>query len=210
MNNSSIKELPVQFHDEWILNDTHHFFCEDMLSMNITADLIYTDPPWNQSVLDAFYKRASLPSEPFESFINKRVAHMKELCPKGLIFIEFGLRTFPVIQRAFENNGASLLCTAFCTYTSQYIKQNVSCFSFDSNSPEVYIPENLHEWDVCKYILSHYSKPNQIMLEPFCGMGYQARIGIANGLILRGIEVIPSKFQKIILKTKGDWKCQRR
>lgn len=206
MDKSSIK---IDTGDTWTLNGKHKFYCEDMLNLTIQADFIYTDPPWNQSILNQFYARANAPSEDFFPFLLKRVKHLREQCPEGLIFIEFGIRTYDLLTKSFAFYGGKNLYTEYCTYTPNKIKMIISCFTF-GEPRNIFIPEGLHEWATAEYCISHYSQPEQIMLEPFCGMGYQARIGIKNGLILRGIEIIPTKFKNIITKTKGDWTCQKR
>lgn len=212
MDKSSINSLPVQSEDIWILNDTHKFYCNDMLNIEIPdVSLIYTDPPWNATVLQQFYKRAATEiSDSFIDFLNKRVLHMKHINPYGLIFIEFGLKTYPIIKSLFKKHGAAFLDEKLCTYSTNKTQMVISCFTFGATYPKINIPENLHEWDICTTVLKMYSTPNEIMFEPFCGMGYQARIGIEKGLILRGVELIPSKFEKILHRIKGEWKCQRK
>ena len=101
-----------------------------------------------------------------------------------------------------------MLDKAECTYSSEKTPMVVAGFAKESHK-DFFIPNGLHEWDICRTILEGYSHPGQTMYEPFCGMGFQARIGIQLGLTVIGTEIIPNKFQKIIEKTKGVWRCQR-
>lgn len=202
----------VQFGDHWQLNGLHEFHSNDMLHVDISpVDLVYTDPPWNPSIMKWFYNHSvPRPIEEFSNFLSNRIEKIKTACPTGYIFIEFGLKTFPLLVERFMLSDAKLLAEANCTYTNKKIQMKVACFTFDKQRLPIEIPPDMHEWEICETLLTQYSKPNQRMLEPFCGEGYQSRIAMKNKLVITGIELIPDKLTSLIKKTKGDWKCLNR
>lgn len=213
MYNDAISKHDVKPNDKWMLNSRSTFYCGDFLEMsrNIAqVDFVYTDPPWNQAILNQFYKSAQAGTpDPLNIFLDKRLSLLKDICPYGTIYIEFGLKNAELAVRSFEDCGAKLLKHEKQTYGSAKTEMLLMAFTFSNKITDVVLPVLAHSWDICKQTLLLNNHKNQTMLDCFCGEGYFIREALKLNCLTFGTEIIPEKFASLIQKTKGDWTCLR-
>ena len=109
----------VKVHD--IFEKTPEFMLE--------ADVVFCDPPYNQSALSSFYTKANLQAtKEFSDFGNRLIEIIKEISPK-FTFIESGLKqtsdwisklkeihSHIIVKEAYYYHSKKNLCNILCAY----------------------------------------------------------------------------------------------
>lgn len=165
------------------------------------ADIVFTDPPWNDGILKKFFQMAHR-RKPYEyqTLVRQFAKIMRQVCPEGLLIIEAGDHARALIDAELLIAGAHLLDTHEYEYTRTRIPYHVSLYSFAQHYelaqelPDLpYSPKLTNEWYRERTIARLYVTPGQMVLDPFCGECYQLEMAADLGARFTGVELIPEK-----------------
>jgi len=160
------------------------------------ADLMYTDPPWEQKLVKMFETIAERDAGRGKAGndINKILGRMFGLCPRGRpAFIEYGLEGYQRVERIGRMYGFRHAWTRQGTQTNgnPYV---VVAFNTDMPAPGAF-----YGWEMLAKVHTHH-KPG-VIFEPFAGHGQHARRWAS----LLGCEVIVSEYNPARAAKLVEW-----
>lgn len=165
----------------------HTLICSDFTSIifNAKFDNTFTDPPWNQVILNKFWKYANLENPPSIDILLSRIITKLKTDVKNSICVEIGKPKSSVVLSLLPNS---------ISINQKYSGGSYStvCYKF---LPPI-IPETSWAGDI---IIPMFPK-NSTFLEPCAGEGFFVEIAIRNNLVCTACEIIPEKFASMLSK----------
>jgi hypothetical protein len=191
----------------------HAVSCNSVENVNFSellngkkARIFYSDPPWgdgNAKYWATINKRHTgqvvepLKYKEIIEIIKKTIVENVD----GYIFIETGNRwleeTLEIIKPVVHNIKIHNL--VYKSGSKMLPNPLISC----STSRDLVFPaclDGMSGLDVPKAAIQSVAKPDEIVLDPFCGMGYTAQAAIDNGMLFAGNELNAKRLQKTIAK----------
>jgi len=172
------------------------------------AQIFYSDPPWGSGnlkywqTLNVKQTGVAYKEIDFDSFLDK-VLEIAVKFTDEYIIIEYGKKWHNLLLQKAMSKGLIQLGVARVQYRSgnHMLPLDIHIFSKkDLSLPDDYIT-NINETSSITtvrnaiYPLAHKGK---IILDPSCGMGYTARVGIEAGMYFRGNEINSKRLGKAI------------
>lgn len=203
------ERYPVQ-HGDVFRAGPHTLACLDVLgdqaairSLVGEVDLVYSDPPWTQGILNQFYRYADEEAPHLSDVLVAYAQLCQAVCPDGLVATEMGKNGMPVLSAAFESAGAQVLATGIVTYGAQRIDAYLCVATFNPGRHDgQVIPEGLHAKQVVEWATK---LPGMTMLDPFCGAGTFPLAAASKGKRVTGTELIPRKLAQALAAFDVTW-----
>ena len=186
----TISKTTVKAGDIFAAQDGSMLICGSCLEVQWpTAEIIYTDPPWNDGILRTFYKYAERSNAPtFEMLISKAVDKMKACNPR-YIFIEMGTKNTEMVAELMHDRG--LLFRAKNVLMYGRTKFSILCFGKE----DIRLPDTISA-EVTRNVIMKRLNPKSV-LDPFAGVGKMLKAAPKTTAVF-GIEIIPDKFQRML------------
>lgn len=181
----------------------HKIICGDLTKGDLVslmgdnkADIIYTDPPWNDTWITTFRKRAGkTDTQSLKDFLQIFVSELKKYS-KGVIYIEFGVRINELLD-VLEKEGAQTL-NLWESPLGKTGKQYLWRGSFSNSFKPITFNKDINklmEPDVIN---------GGILLDPCIGLGRSYYLAKRAGMICHGLEIQKSKVNKLLTEVKND------
>ena len=170
-------------HSIFILADIMNMVESGAIEIFRGVDAIYSDPPWNQSVTTAFYRRAGLLPKRWSEIIDA-IFKAAEILEVKIIFLDMGVRNLPYLM---EGGGVA--------YKTQYGRGRPAYLW--ANRTDFKGPEKiLKGWESSEFVIRTMKDLGvKSMLDPCCGVGTIPMMANSSGLIGHGIELQKEKFE---------------
>lgn len=168
--------------------------CGDSTKINdVRASIVYTDPPWNDAILQKFYSLGGIPGRNWTQIITDLAYHLTFVAPTHL-YVEMGLRLNSAAIAIFSKQGFVLSKTILCTYGATKTPFALNVFS---NSP---VPAPFHDIPGTQSFLTTLLTKDDTLYDPCAGEGNFLVPGISIGCAIIGCEMIPDKFYSMVRK----------
>lgn len=170
----------------------HRFYHGSMFKVpEIKPTLIFTDPPWDQRVLNTFHRLAEKKKRKFGEFMQEYLAFINGFdCPKVIMM---GNRYHGILTEGLAGN----IQTVNCTYN-----KGRSPFTLIGVNYDVGQNEGADFPEVVEYITRTNANPENLIYDPCCGRLLLLEKFIANGIPVVGSEIIWPKLAKGLRKAK--------
>lgn len=183
------------------------------LMQNQKADIFYSDPPWGEGNLKYWQtinhkmngeetKEVNL-----ETFLD-RIAEVAYEYTKedGVVFIEYGYKWNEDLIKVFEAKGFKLQKSIEVLYGSpkRPLIENIFTKGKDLHITDEYIKSVYHTsgFDTLRNAITPFAKPNGIIMDPCCGLGYTAKFAVENNMIFYGNELNKKRLDRTIERLK--------
>lgn len=197
-------KIPVKTGEHWFYKDSL-LVCGNSLDNfeRMHADLIYSDPPWNENILKSFYRWSNTTGPNFKELTTLLCQHMSETGAKN-IWIEMGKKSsqlwidlmlthnyylWDVIPCEYGNNGTyDLLWFQPIPVPTNINICNVTC-TFPSKGMSGAVAR-----------IKSICVPGQTFYDPCAGEGYFILPALQSGMNIIGGELIPDKFSSMLTR----------
>lgn len=168
----------------------------DNLMLNEKAYIVYTDPPWSQGNLKWWEKKLEKDTGNFISNnyvdIIEKLFNIVNLYCQEWFFLEFSVKNEFILNNLNKIN-FKLIDIKTCLYKGggKYLPFKLHIFSKTGKSNSIFssILKTDKDYDVVKKAVYPIAKQNEILLDPFSGLGNSFRVAIETGMIYRGNEI---------------------
>ena len=178
------------------------------------AYIFNCDPPWGAGNLKYWQtintRMTNAPKRDidFNSFMDK-VFELAVKYTTGFVIISYGVRWKEEVIHMGVRSGLKHLGMSRALYRSgsELLPLDVHVFSKGNlELPHHYFKgiDNTSGYETVSRLIMPIAKPNQIILDPACGLGLTARAAIESGMIFRGNEINERRLQKTIDLLKRD------
>ena len=200
------EEFPIRPGEVWVsggsavtVGDMTSREVVDGLLGNMTAgpDLTYTDPPWGQGKLSAFYTKANLSGPPsWAAFCERLVALCKAVTPRWA-FVETGIRWEAEVLAEAERQGATVLASWGTTYYRKHPGRLLAWTYTGAVLPDVDltgVDDDLTPGAVMNAVDCN------VVFDPCCGRGLTAETAWKQDREFVGIELNPRRAAWVLRK----------
>jgi DNA modification methylase len=194
----------------------HLFLCGDVMQEDYKhllqereADLIHTDPPWNQAITTTFHKWVKKKSPVFEDLI-VCTADALVYAAGAYLFVDMGMTGTPVLSVALQERGLDTQQIFTVPYGSNNTPRTMLCLHA-RNEPLLSViddPEGTDGEQLARWVMAHYGKAGGIFLDLFIGMGWYLDHALPASMIVRGMEINPERLGKCIAKASKKCKVE--
>lgn len=184
----------------------HKILCGDLtkdmnkLMGTEKADIVYSDPPWNNNWINIFRKRAGVAGKQnLETFLKVYCKELKKYS-KGIIYIEFGVN-IKLLQNILKDEGATQLNLWELPLRKgkQYIWRGY--FHKGNYKKLTSIPnKNIPNRNICKWLVEQDKVEDGILLDPCIGKGMSYYLAKSANMNCYGLELSQSKVDKLLSK----------
>tara|TARA_Y100000310_G_scaffold149433_1_gene148774 strand:- start:1644 stop:2213 length:570 start_codon:yes stop_codon:yes gene_type:complete len=161
------------------------------------ADVIYTDPPWDDSWVKIFRKRANYDSEGhnINKFLQVFIKEIKKHS-KGIIYIEMGVKSIDLLQKLLKEENFTKL-NKWEYPLNKGVQYLIRGYFIKPNNVPI-IPNNLKLTDKkIKDIVEVDKVDGGILLDPCIGIGRTYDIAKYIGMDCFGLEIQQNKVDKL-------------
>lgn len=183
----------------------HKILCGDLTNGDLSklmedklADIIYSDPPWDNIWLNTFRKRAGFGKQDLETFLKIYIKELKKYS-KGIIYIEFGMNIDLLVKLLKEEGATQLNLWEFPFGKSgkQYLWRG---YFKQGNYKTI---SQLPEKDIYNWLIAQDKIEEGILLDPCIGIGRSYNLARKANMICYGLEINPVKVNKLLLKIEN-------
>ncbi|HEX9117578.1 MAG TPA: hypothetical protein VGA61_16020 [Anaerolineae bacterium] len=156
-------------------------------------DLVYVDPPWNQSNLKAFATKAALPmaGTEFARFLDALLETVR-VCP-GYLFMEMGRASLKLLRERVTLKNGIIAQSWDITYYRKHPNYLVQ-LAFGAVPPVQGDPTGLDDEDTPRWALLHLKEKQQLVFDPCLGRGLTLRTAHQLGQTCIGMEFNPRRL----------------
>lgn len=184
----------------------HKILCGDLTKGDLKnlmgdekADIVYSDPPWNDSWIKIFRERAGVVDEKeqnLEAFLKIYIQELKKYS-KGIIYIEFGIHIDSLVKMLKEEGATQLNLWELPMGKGKfyiwrgYFHQGIYKKLLD-----------LPKKDVYNWLVEQDKVEGGILLDPCIGIGRSYDLAKKSKMICYGLEIQSSKVNKLLSRIK--------
>lgn len=172
------------------------------------AFIFYSDPPWGQGNLNYWQTINNRMTGAERTQINlgsflEKVFELATKHTSDWVFIEYGIKWKDLIISMGEKYGLVHLGVAEPKYRSGSKLLPLNLHIFNKNKVRLedgYLEaiSGTHGFETLRKAVLPISKAGELILDPSCGMGFTAKVGVEAGMVFRGNELNEKRLQKTI------------
>jgi len=160
------------------------------------ADVIYTDPPWNEGILKRFYSWAHVKRlVPFDMFLPRLARLYRQFCPQGYVVIEMGVPQYEFLKLCLTRAGLYGLAEATTYYGPNRTVAKLWVGSAARLEPPK-IPYGMEGPRVRAWVADTFGGRGKRVLDPCCGESLCLVPFIDAGSLVCGVELIERKLKR--------------
>jgi hypothetical protein len=180
---------------------------EDLMGAD-RASLFYSDPPWGQGnltywqTMNTKMNGVDPKSIDYGDFLDRVLTLAKTFCD-GYVVIEYGIRWRDDLMERAARAGLSHCGVVQAQYKSgsKLLPLDIHLLSVHAAvAPAGYFDgvRDTYGKDCVQRALLPLAVPGGIIMDPACGLGYTAKVGIEAGMTFRGNEINETRLAKTI------------
>jgi len=166
------------------------------------ADVIYSDPPWDDAWVSIFRKRAGkeLEGQNIQTFLESFVVELKKYA-KGIVYLEMGMKNINLLRTILKNHGAVELNLWKYPLGKGYQYLWRGYFN-PGNYPIVNPVFAYTEKEAHARLVKNDAVPGGILLDPCIGIGRAYDIAKKVGMDCYGMDISKVKIEKLSKRIK--------
>lgn len=178
------------------------------------ADVVYSDPPWDNTWVTQFRKKAgvALEGQDWESFMLVFINQIKQYA-KGIVYIEMGKKNWIRLQELLIIKGGTTLNTWEIPYgkSTSFIWRG----TFNQNGKDSIpfsklddtLPLSLRGDQLIRWVLFQDKVEGGIILDPCIGLGKTYHLGKKLNMRVYGLELNSKKVDRLSQNMLRNKKC---
>lgn len=179
----------------------HRFLCGDLMTDAVDrlmddgrADLLYTDPPWNEGILSVFKKWAGCTARWTFKELYVRLARVARRYVDGWVIVEIGKQRISLLAETMREEGLYEHTVFPCRYGQ-------AGFFY------LWIGHTYRSWEggmaqraelTDDGFVRRFFKRDETVLDPMIGLGATARMALDQGAVCYGLELNPGRLSKTV------------
>ncbi len=152
-------------------------------------DVLYCDPPWEDRMVKFFQTQTKKQAGVIvDNNINDIITSLAKLSnTKKPVYIEYSIKGSDFVINTMTKYGHTF------KQKQELIQSNNKPYVIMSFNTDLVIPKNLKGIEIIKYVI----KKNQLIFDPFAGIGFTARVVLELGAKYIGYELNPKRFERL-------------